>query len=510
MDKETLSNYGWIVICVLVLSVMIALATPFGGYVADGFKAAYKGFGDTNTEVTDMMYSAVGTKVPASCGIEGHYKGDNRGTHGIPTTDCTKGHRYTCECINWVVPEGGTYKMNFSVNGKSVYNAGEALPNHYLPSTGDIYEYGDYKYTYRYDYSWSVEAKDKTKTEYGEILSEIVGKPTTNMSGTFLNCTSLTTAPTIPSSVTNMQSTFYGCTSLTTAPTIPSRVTNMQGTFSKCTSLTTAPAIPNSVTSMYYTFSGCTSLTTAPVIPNSVTDIAAAFYGCTSLEVAPIIPSGVEKMGTASNYSQCGIFQNCTSLKTYVGSTDPDGDFSKYVIPNTITNMNNVFRNCKKLTKAPVIPNSLTDMAGTFSGCTSLTTAPTIPNSVTDMSGTFLGCTSITTAPEIPNSVTDMDETFMDCTSLTTAPTIPNGVTDMTYTFYNCGKLTTAPAIPSSVTNMKGTFYYCTSLTGTIEINANPTEYDICFYGTSKPIILTGSSTMLSQIAGGKSNITIQ
>ena len=30
MDKETLSNYGWIVICVLVLAVMIALATPFG------------------------------------------------------------------------------------------------------------------------------------------------------------------------------------------------------------------------------------------------------------------------------------------------------------------------------------------------------------------------------------------------------------------------------------------------------------------------------------------------
>ena len=26
MDKETLSNYGWIVICVLVLAVMLALA----------------------------------------------------------------------------------------------------------------------------------------------------------------------------------------------------------------------------------------------------------------------------------------------------------------------------------------------------------------------------------------------------------------------------------------------------------------------------------------------------
>ena len=35
MDKNTLSNYGWIVIAVLVLSVMIALATPFGNYVKD-------------------------------------------------------------------------------------------------------------------------------------------------------------------------------------------------------------------------------------------------------------------------------------------------------------------------------------------------------------------------------------------------------------------------------------------------------------------------------------------
>ncbi len=39
MDKETLSNYGWVVICVLVLVVMIALATPFGKYIANAVKA---------------------------------------------------------------------------------------------------------------------------------------------------------------------------------------------------------------------------------------------------------------------------------------------------------------------------------------------------------------------------------------------------------------------------------------------------------------------------------------
>ena len=39
MDKETLSNYGWIVICVIVLAVMIALATPF----AEAIKEAVVG-----------------------------------------------------------------------------------------------------------------------------------------------------------------------------------------------------------------------------------------------------------------------------------------------------------------------------------------------------------------------------------------------------------------------------------------------------------------------------------
>ena len=43
MDKETLSNYGWVVICVLVLVVMIALATPFGKYIADAVKSTTQG-----------------------------------------------------------------------------------------------------------------------------------------------------------------------------------------------------------------------------------------------------------------------------------------------------------------------------------------------------------------------------------------------------------------------------------------------------------------------------------
>ncbi len=53
MDKETLSNYGWIVICVLVLAVMIALAGPFGNFVADAVKSTTQGLFDVNQNALD-------------------------------------------------------------------------------------------------------------------------------------------------------------------------------------------------------------------------------------------------------------------------------------------------------------------------------------------------------------------------------------------------------------------------------------------------------------------------
>ena len=53
MDKETLSNYGWIVICVLVLAVMLAFATPFGTFVANAVKSTTQGLFDVNQNALD-------------------------------------------------------------------------------------------------------------------------------------------------------------------------------------------------------------------------------------------------------------------------------------------------------------------------------------------------------------------------------------------------------------------------------------------------------------------------
>ena len=59
MDRETLSHYGWIVILVLILAVLLALATPFGSFIAEGFKATYAGFG----MVSD---NALGVAIPGA------------------------------------------------------------------------------------------------------------------------------------------------------------------------------------------------------------------------------------------------------------------------------------------------------------------------------------------------------------------------------------------------------------------------------------------------------------
>jgi hypothetical protein len=63
MDRETLSNYGWVVICVLVLVVMIALATPFGKYIADAVK-------NTTKSLFAVSEKALATGLPAGVTVE--------------------------------------------------------------------------------------------------------------------------------------------------------------------------------------------------------------------------------------------------------------------------------------------------------------------------------------------------------------------------------------------------------------------------------------------------------
>ena len=137
----------------------------------------------------------------------------------------------------------------------------------------------------------------------------------------FQDCTSLTTAPTLPAT-TLENKCYYGmfqnCSSLTTAPELPATTlapncyTFM---FWGCTSLTTAPELPATTIadSCYSTmFRGCTSLTTAPALPATTLEswcYSSMFRGCTSLTTAPELPAT-----TLVNSCYDSMFDGCNSL----------------------------------------------------------------------------------------------------------------------------------------------------------------------------------------------------
>ena len=166
----------------------------------------------------------------------------------------------------------------------------------------------------------SIRVNDTSKTSYAALptlaeIQRVTGQPVEviDLSYCFFNCTSLTTAPTIPNSVTNMSGCFDGCTSLIAAPTIPSGVTDMSKCFESCTSLTTAPTIPNSVTNMSGCFTYCRSLTTAPTIPSGITNIIRCFESCTALTGKITINAN------PSTYTHC--MQNTQQEIVLVGSS---------------------------------------------------------------------------------------------------------------------------------------------------------------------------------------------
>ena len=492
MDKETLSNYGWIVVCVMVLAVLLALASPFGTFVAGAIKSTTAGLFSVNQAALGSAGIDVNDMVFENC--------DHLETEIRNATDTYTGDT-CCKACGAVLQAGQTVKAKVPEGGKytaadgTVYNPGDEMPE--TVTTGDTYEY--HRYIYKYNQrlkssntwetvesqnGWGVGRKSIGGVrDWGEMLSSINGKSIVSVRYTYHSCSDMTVTPKIPETVTDMYGAFYCCDKITAAPIIPENVTNMQQTFQGCKLLTTAPTIPSGVTNLYLTFGGC------------------------------------------------------SSLKTYVGSSDVDGDFSNYKLPANLSNATYLFSGCKEMVVAPTIPSNLTDISGMFNGCSKLIVAPVLPENTTRMDWTFTDCSSLTTAPIIPSNATWLYQTFNGCTSLITyhgstdtdgdfsnyilpnksslyatfqncksliiSPVIPSGCDTITQAFYGCTSLTTITgAIPEKVYYMSWAFRDCTSLTGVITINAKlgNSQYSDCFKGVdfaSQELMLSGSCTLL-------------
>lgn len=521
MDKETLSNYGWIVICVLILAVMMALASPFGLFVSDAVKSTTQGLFDVNSSALNTVgISVTDTKTVyfennwnwsnPKIYYWGSEMGSNPNWDGISLTE-TVGKTDAGYTVYKIEVPSDIDGMLFNGTGGYGFEQSEDVKDikdgyaYYMTYTNNkkiaqsyLYEVAEEDETTSYTME-QIEADEhlyaigKTKKEYvvakfNDDYTEVVitkngddsdglmcdfaiwsgnGKSPMTIHGNTLQTAIIKEGVASIGNGGAGYAPFGHCIKLTSI-SLPNSLTYIGNyAFEYCTSLVNAPKIPEGVTRLDGTFDGCSSLKNIPALPQNITYLGATFRSCTSLTVAPIIPDSVTDMS--------GAFRNCSSLKTISS------------IPSSVTNMCQTFANCTSLTEAPVIPNSVTNMEGTFEECSSLIFVPTISNNTTTLARTFLGCGLLTSVPDIPASVIDMERTFASCTSLTSVSAIPNGVTNMIYTFMSC-----------------------TSLTGTVEINATPDVYDGCFNDTVKSINITGESNILNELAETGPNVVVK
>lgn len=191
---------------------------------------SFKFIGKSGTSLFDISVNktSLSEKYHQSNGVSG-VSGGILKRNGVIPEGCTYTHGYqVCDCENTNNLNSsepcGICGYHFS-GVATILTAGDNFPE--VPSQGDIYVEGDYEYCYNLEYyafwqkttpspdGWGVRVLYKTKSTYGEIISEIAGQPVTNISYTFMDCTSLETAPTIPNTVEKMESTFSDCQSLT-------------------------------------------------------------------------------------------------------------------------------------------------------------------------------------------------------------------------------------------------------------------------------------------------------
>ena len=229
----------------------------------------------------------------------------------------------------------------------------------------------------------------------------------------------------------------------------------------------------------------------------SVIDATKEIYG-------PVLESINNKYITSYNF----LFYNCTNLKTL----SSDFYFSNHVLYS-----NGMFWDCTSLEAIPSAirgTDTLKEMYGMFSGCTSIESAPstfTIGKNVIAIDDLFLYCINLKQLPSnftIPNGVESMSAMFYECDSLTTLPSgfkIPNSVTYMNQVFAGCDSLTGLPSgviIPEGATSVYAFLSDCPNYSGKLVINAqNITDgyYHNLFYGTTKPIQITGTSPFLER-----------
>ena len=449
MDKETLSNYGWIVICTLVLAVMIALATPFGEYISAGVWSTTNGLNDTlnkNMEIaglsggSDDAVDNSYTFYPTPEGIafldrnfnlkslhkytldvaydDGSVKTTTafaipvvKDVMGLYIEEIDDGDNFFALYDNCIVGDDDiVYAEGNSIYGLVNYDESSAQITSITIDFGNAIDYSNHESGALFEdrfLTWN-----ELKDEY-DVTDATVGERA------FRDCDNLISIN-IPDTVTTIGfRAFDGCSSLINA-TIPNTATNLgEGVFRGCSSLQKV-ILPKGITSINESFfGGCESLANI-TIPDSVTSIGhSAFSGCSSLETI-VLPENVTIIDTFA-------FNNCKSLKNIT-------------IPNNVTTIGGyTFQECTSLTEI-IIPNKVTSIGyNAFSDCQSLRSI-ILSNSITQIdSGAFQNCDSLSSII-LPNNLTSISNGILSDCDILTEVTIPASVISIGHYVFDSSK----------------------------------------------------------------------
>ena len=316
-------------------------------------------------------------------------------------------------------------------------------------------------------------------------------------SGSFSDCSGLTSI-TLPNSIkTIKQNAFRGCTGLTSI-TIPDNVTTLQSyAFQGCTGLSTVEIGSGTTNLNVYTFEGCNNISSINISAENATydsrnncnaiiqtSTDELIRGCNTT----VIPSGVKSIGSyafkgCATLSSIDIpssvinieydaFYNCVSLASITvdpANTTYNSNNNCNAIINTAENA--LMIGCKNTT----IPSGVAKInGGAFYG--SQVASLTIPASVTSISnGAFSGCSSLNTIIiEESNTVYDsrdncnavIETVKNELVAGCKGTVIPNSVSSIgVNAFDNCYGLT-AIVIPENVNKLGNySFSYCKDLT---------------------------------------------
>ena len=347
----------------------------------------------------------------------------------------------------------------------------------------------------------------------------IIPNSVTNMGGCFCGCTSFNQSITIPDSVTDMGSCFAHCASFNQLVEIMSdNITNMSYCFYGCEELDQSIIIPEGVENIDSCFEGCLMYRQPVLIPSTVTTMINSFKN-TLVNFVAFANVINDRTKTVNCLQVLGdyvgiVFVNDVSYSAWqrnynFGTTVTEmtaGALRDTFIPigdyyyNTLFNLD-VYAQRRETTKkvyGPIISKFnfpqqtyyTTVLDNTFRECENLIKAPIIPNTVTHMDGCFSGCTSFNQSIIIPDSVEDMSDCFYHCTSFNQSIIIPDSVEDMSGCFWGCTSFNKSITIPNSVEYMNNCFKNCTALSNNITVIGYRSNNGGLFTGTNKPIYL--------------------